>query len=217
MILLLSTLAAAEGLNFSPDRPGVGDSTATVGAGHLMVETGILVDPGAPSLSSGGIVGRYGLAQGLELRLRAPDVGVADGLFLGPVGLGAKIAGDEGNWSVSAVPELTFHPQTQELAFSLGTNLAWSMGAFGVWGHSTASAAQDGTLGFFAGGGASLGFGPGGAYVNGGQGFGGGGPMVGAGGWLGVNEHLQLDAGVDLTGLSETVQASILVGVSAGW
>jgi hypothetical protein len=216
MLLLLSTLAAAEGLNFSPDRPGVGDSTSTVGQGHAMVEAGILVDPGAPSLSSGGIVGRYGLTEGVELRLRAPDVGAADGLFFGPMGVGAKFAGGQDSWSVSAVPELTFHPQSQDLAFSMGTNIAVAMGAFGLWGHSTASATQDGVLGLLTGGGASVGFGPGGAYVNGGYTF-GGSAMLGAGGWFAINERVQLDAGVDLSNLSDAMQASILMGVSAGW
>ena len=121
MLLLLSTLAAAEGLNFSPDRPGVGDSTGTVGQGHAMLEAGVVLGPSAPSLSSGGIIGRYGLADGVELRVRAPDVGVADGLFFGPLGLGAKFAGANGSWSVSAVPELTLHPQSQELDFAMGT------------------------------------------------------------------------------------------------
>ena len=213
--LLASALAAP--LAFTPDRPGVGDSTGTVGAGHAMVEGGLAVAPAAPaSVGLAGWTGRFGVDDGVELRLHVPDLGVGQGLSVGTVGLGAKVAGATGDrWSVSVVPAVQLDPTSGAVSGSVGANTAVGLGAVGVWAHATASQGPAGT-GLFSGLGVSAAVGDGGLYAHGGGTVAADG-FAGLGGWWGVGEALQLDLAADLVGLGATVAPLLGVGVSAGW
>lgn len=215
MWIMFFANALAGDLAFTPDRPGVGDSTATVGAGHVMVEGGLVVTPTDPSFGTSGLVGRIGFDDGAEIRVRAPDLGWAEGVTVGPVGLGAKIAGATGErWSASVIPEVLLDLETRQVSGSVSGNLAFSYQRLGVWGHGNTSVSSDG-VGLFVGGGASVAFSPVGVYANGGYDF-GGGPMAGAGGWVGVTKAFQIDFGCDVFDLGETNTPVVLLGMSVG-
>ena len=216
-LLLLISLAHAGELNFSPDRPGIGDSTTSVGGGAVMIEGGVqaIVDPTAVGTS--GVVGRIGLSKTLEARVRAPDfVLFDDGVMVGPVGLGTKVGGhlDE-HWSLSFVPEVYVQPGGGSVGANLGTNLAYGLDNVGLWLHATTTVSEAGTTGFF-GGGASCGFDALGVYVNGGRGF-NGDPVVGGGGWIPLSATAQLDFGCDLTLDGGTARPAFLLGTSLGF
>jgi hypothetical protein len=210
--------STGSGVQFTPDRPGVGDSTGTPGKGHVMVEGGLALtpspDPGAYGTS--GIVGRFGVDDGLELRLRAPDLTLGDGLSVGTVGIGAKVAASAGRWSVSAVPELAIDPNTGDLGGGVGANLAVGFGVVGFWGHGSVALLQNTDPSVLMGGGASVAVGPGGFFANGGAtaagpGFGGGGA------WLGLGNRAQLDAGCDVWVAGGDVLPTIGLGASVGF
>lgn len=199
LILALSHVALAGSVNFSPDRPGVGDSTGTPGLGHAMVEIGVAatVNGEGTAVGTSGIVGRIGLDRGLELRVRAPDLALVDGaLGFGTVGLGAKIGGAVSDrWSVSLVPEVSIDPATGVLGGSLNSNVAFGLGPLGLWAHASASGDGD-AIALFTGGGASVALGRGGVFVNGGHTV--SGPTFGGlGGWWMLKDALQVDLGVD--------------------
>ncbi|MFT4623702.1 MAG: hypothetical protein ACI8PZ_002358 [Myxococcota bacterium] len=216
-VLGLWLVAAHAGdLNFSPDRPGVGDSTGTVGAGHVMVEGGVTVLPVSPvSGGTSGIMGRFGVDDGLELRLRAPDIGIGGGVSVGSIGLGAKVAAAEGErWSVSAVPELFFDPTAAALGGGVNTNVALALDPMSFWVHSGLVVFQG--VGAVLGGGAAVAFGDGGLYINGGHAvattsFGG------VGGWWAASPTVQLDAGVDMYATGADISPVVLVGTSIGF
>ena len=212
---ILFANALAGELAFTPDRPGVGDSTGTVGGGHFMLEGGLALVPTAPSFGTSGVVGRLGLDDGLELRLRVPDVVYEDGVTVGPVGLGGKVAGAAGErWSASVVPEVLFDVSTRQVAASVSSNLAFSYQKLGIWGNATASADADG-VGLFMGGGASVAFAPVGIYANGGYEI-GAGPMAGAGGWVAITKAFQVDFGCDVYDLGKTNTPVLGLGLSVG-
>ncbi len=217
---------ATDGLNFSPDRPGVGDSTGTVGQGHVMVEAGLAFVPSPVSFGTGGILGRVGIGSIFELRGRVPDVVYTDpqgsgasAVGVGPVGVGAKIATAPGSGlGLSAVPEVTIVPGSGTVGASLGGNITGTAGPVGVWGHTTVGWNQDDGGGWLVGGGVSTATLDGwGLYVNGGvnpldtTGFAGGG------GWLALGARGQLDAGVDVGLGGGTVTPVVLLGGSVGF
>jgi len=218
VLLSLSTATAGD-LNFSPDRPGVGESTGTVGTGRVMVEGGVAAstaDPAAVGTSS--ITGRIGLDDPLELRVRVPDLVLVDGeLYSGSVGLGAKVAGEVSDrWSLSLVPEVWVATDGGDVGGTINGNLAFAVDdALGLWLHSTHTVTEFGTFGFF-GGGVGYALDAVGIYVNGGHGY-NGDPMVGAGAWLPVNDALQFDAGCDITIASGDAFPVFLLGASGGF
>ncbi len=209
---LAPTGAWAGELTFAPDRPGVGDSTMTPGAGRLMIEAGLAgqITQGAASVGTGGLYARYGVGEALEARLRLPDLGVSGGdLTVGPVGVGAKVGGAVSErWSVSLVPEVFLDldgGSGKVVGGQLSANVALALGAFGVWAHGFA-VGLEGPVEAFAGGGASVLVGEVGLFVNAGHTF-GGSPLVGGGAWWQLSEGLQLDAAVDVL----TADAPVIV------
>ena len=215
-MLLLLTLAHAGDLVFSPDRPGIGDSTATVGNGHAMLEGGLLYNPrGGQAIGTSGVIGRVGLADPFELRLRLPDITYQSGVRVGPVGVGGKLAAPLGEAvAFSVVPEVLVAPQGGVSA-SLGANLSVSAGDLGVWGHATGTTSSVG-FGGFVGGGASAAFGRSGVYANAG-GDTAGVAIAGGGGWLGLSDAAQLDLGVDALLCPQAISPLFLLGFSVGW
>ena len=218
MVWLVLSLAHAGELNFSPDRPGVGDATATVGAGAIMVEGGLAATVDNPAvIGTSGIIGRIGLFDPAEVRVRVPDVTFFDGeAYVGQIGLGAKVGGAlDDHWAISMVPELFSETDGGAVGGNVGTNLSYSVDNVGVWVYNTVGVAQGGTGGFF-GGGLSYWIDPVGIYVNGGHGF-NGDPLIGGGGWLALSDRAQLDAGVDMTLIGGTAYPVVLFGASAGF
>lgn len=212
--------ALAGELNFSPDRPGIGDSAATVGAGQVMVESGLMLIPAPFAVGTSSWMARFGVDDGIELRLRAPDIGWSGGLALGTIGLGVKVAGvTSDRWSVSLVPEVNIDPATGAVGGAVGGNVGLGIDIVGVWAHAGTGVGQlpDGAvdLSLLLGGGASVAVGGGGVYVNGGYDVGTLG-AVGGGGWWGFGDRLQLDIGVDVP-LAAPAVPVIVVGMSAGF
>lgn len=219
MLLLLTSLSAlaAEPLNFTPDRRGIGESTETVGVGHLMVEGGLgLTVPmgsGPAAVQTVQWTARVGVDQGLELRLRVPDIVYDGGATVGSVGLGAKFGGSMGErWSVSAVPEVAYDLAANAVSGSINTNLALDVELLTVWMHTSFAFQQITTA--VVGGGAAITFEPLGVYVNAGLPS-GAIPFVGAGAWWLVEPAVQVDVGLDLT-LESAPTLLLTVGVSLG-
>lgn len=216
LILLLGSWPgpahAAEALAFTPDRPGVGDSTGTPGRGHVMVEGGLSAAPGPVRLGLGGVVGRFGIDEALEVRLRLPSVPLVGEGALGSLGLGGKLAWAlSERWSVSVVPEVFLEPQGAALGGSMSANAALDLGAVGAWAHGgiTQGGTQDLLL---AGGGLSVPLGRSGLYANAAYAS-SGGSFVGAGGWWAPTGGLQLDLGCDV---AQDGSAVVSLGASVG-
>lgn len=182
-----------------------------------MVEGGLAASPAPPAqLGLAGWTARLGVDDGLELRLVAPDLSVGQGVGLGSVGLGAKVAGATGErWSVSVVPALLLDPNTAAVSGSVGANLGFTVGALGSWAHATASQGAAGP-GLFTGLGVSAALGRGGLYVHGGGDL-GADAFAGVGGWAAATETLQLDLAADLVGLGGTAAPQLGLGFSSGW
>ncbi|MEO0602967.1 MAG: hypothetical protein AAF211_16115 [Myxococcota bacterium] len=199
MIAVLTLSGALGGeLQFAPDRPGVGDSTITTGAGHATIELGLAaaLSSDGTTVSTGGLLGRIGLDDGLELRLRLPDPFLADGdPGVGSAGLGAKVGGAIGDrWSSSVVAEVNVDPNDGTVGGALGANVAASFDAIGLWFAGAAGGAE--AVEVFAGGGLGWGIDEGGLFVNGGHTF-GGPSLLGVGGYVLPSPTVQLDASVD--------------------
>ncbi|MEZ4241331.1 MAG: hypothetical protein R3F59_35275 [Myxococcota bacterium] len=213
----LPAVAAADPLTFGPDRPGVGDSTTTPGRGHAIVEGGIAAAVGAGDVAVGtsSVTGRLGVDEGVELRLRLPDVTFADGWSAGTLGLGAKVGGELGErWSSSVVAEASIDPSGGPVGGSLGGNVAVALGDVGLWGHASAAGAA-GPVAVLAGGGASVGFGPHGVFVNGGSVV-GAGPFAGVGAWITPGDAVQVDVGCDVFWVGGAATATPAVGLAVG-
>lgn len=201
--MLLAGLCAmalgAEGIQFAPDRPGVGDSTVTTGPGHVVIELGFAaaLTQRSTTLSTGGLIGRIGLDDGLELRVRLPDPFVTEGDFgVGPAGLGAKVGGVlNDRWSSSVVAELQVDPNDGTVGGFLGGNVAAAFDRVGVW--LAGSAAGSNAVTVFAGGGLGYNVDDGGVYVNAGYDF-GGSTLAGVGAYLLPGEAFQVDASFDV-------------------
>lgn len=218
MLGLWMTTALAGELNFSPDRPGVGNSTGTVGTGAVMVEGGLqatVTQPAAVGTSS--ITGRFGVDDAVEVRLRAPDIVLVDGeVGTGSVGLGAKVGGAiSEHWSVSVVPELAVDTNGNGLFGVLNAQLALALGDLGLWATHYTSVGDFGSE-TLAGGGAAYAFSGGGFYVNAGGTF-GGDPFVGGGGWWALRDAVQLDMGADVYFAGGDVVPVFLLGASFGF
>lgn len=217
LVLLASTFALGGELTFAPDRPGFGDSTLTTGQGHATIEIGLAaaLSEERVVLSTGGLLGRIGVDDGLELRVRLPDLQLVDGEpGLGPAGLGAKVGAAAGErWSASVVGELLVDPDDGSVGGALGGNVAAGFDAIGIW--LTGSAVGIDAIEVFAGGGIGWGIDGGGVFVNGGHTF-GGPSLVGVGGYVLPSSNVQLDATVDLAIANGTVTALPSIGVAFG-
>ena len=216
MLLWIAASALAGDLNFSPDRPGIGDSTGSVGQGHAMIEGGLTGFLGNGfSGGSLGVMGRIGVIDPLEVRVRAPSLNLGAGFGVGPVGVGAKYSADlSSDIAVSVVPELTLGLPNLGPGFSLGGNLTFAAGDVSPWLHATINLPVSAVVG----GGVGVAIGNGGAYGNAGLTLGGGAvaPMVGAGGWLGLRDALQIDFGLDVV-VSPILVLQPLFGISGGF
>ena len=74
--LVLVMSAAAD--DIVPDRPSAGTSASTVGDGVLQIETGLQSDVGNGTTFSLPTLLRYGIGDGLELRLDSAVISVTD-------------------------------------------------------------------------------------------------------------------------------------------
>jgi hypothetical protein len=217
MWMWLLASAWAGDLNFSPDRPGVGNSTGTVGAGAVMVEGGVAATVAQPSaVGTSSIIGRFGVDDGVELRVRAPDIVLYDGeVGTGFVGLGAKIGGNVSErWSVSVVPEIAVDTNGGGFFGLINGQAAVALGDVGMWVTSESVVGDFGS-GTTAGGGVSVAISGGGVYANAGGTF-GGDPFVGGGGWWALQEAVQLDIGCDVW-VGDDVVPVFLLGASFGF
>lgn len=222
MITLLLPLcihaAQADDVVFSPDRPGVGESTATPGAQHFMVEGGLSAFMGGGSVATGtsGLTGRYGLSDLLELRLGVPDIGVTPAFGLGAIGIGAKVAGAiTDDLALSAVPTVAFGLSGGVLP-SLSANATYNLSPVGVWANATATGIRG--MGLALGGGLSYPVGPGGLYAHAGADvLNRGGAFFGPGGWIALGEAGQIDLGVDLRPIAGILLTNAFVGGSVGF
>ncbi|MCB9679632.1 MAG: hypothetical protein H6737_31285 [Alphaproteobacteria bacterium] len=199
---------------FTPDRPGVGESTGTPGPGHVMIEGGVALVPSPFALGTSGITGRIGVDEGLEVRVRAPDVVFADGVAVGTIGLGAKVAASAGErWSASVVPEVSLDPRTGAIGGGVSANVALSLEGLGFWGNGAVSLLQETVPAALLGGGASYSFGGFGFYGNGGATA--AGPwFAGGGGWFGVTRTFQIDGGCDVWIAGGDATPTVLLGAS---
>jgi len=210
-------LAGAGELNFSPDRPGVGNSTGTVGAGAVMVEAGLQATVTQPAeVGTSSIIGRFGVDDPVEVRVRAPDITVYDGeVGTGFVGLGAKVGGNlSEHWSASLVPEIAVDTNGGGFFGLVNGQIGLTLDSVGMWVTSESVVGDFGSD-TSAGGGLSVGISGGGIYVNGGGSF-GGDPFVGGGGWWALRDAVQLDLGCDVY-LGGDVVPVFLLGASFGF
>jgi hypothetical protein len=215
MLLLLIATALAGDLDFNPDRPGIGDSTTTVGAGRVMIEAGAMLTFDAPlTVQSDAIMGRFGVDDGVELRLRVPDLRVAGGVVgLGPLGFGAKFGGNVNRrWAVSVIPEVAFDPEPQAPIGLLSSQVSGTFDHFSLWMHFGAKVAGAGSATTF-GGGIALPVRASGVYVHAGHTF-SADPFVGTGGWGRLTDTAQLDARLDLYATPGGVIPVVLAGGS---
>ena len=213
-MLLLATLFAGTALatNLTPDRPGVGESTGTAGDGGIVVEGGLqagVIDAGGfgtySQIGTSSITGRLGFGDQAELRVEVPDLvatlGGSGRLGVGAVGVGGKFAQElSAELAVSAVPTVRLSLDTGDPLLSVSLNATYDTGSVAPWINLTPAYAGGGLSAFF-GGGVSLPADPGGGYLNAGV-YDSGGWMVGAGGWLGLDDGLQADFGLDVQVIS---------------
>jgi len=210
-------LASAGELNFSPDRPGVGNSTGTVGRGRVMIEGGVAAAVAQPSaISTNSIIGRIGVDDPVEIRVRAPDITVYDGdVSTGFVGLGSKVGGNLSEyWSASVVPEIAIDTNGGGFFGLINAQIGLTLDSVGLWTTAESMVGDFGS-GTTAGGGVSVAIAGGGVYANGGGTF-GGDPFVGGGGWWALQDAVQLDIGCDVY-LGNDVVPVFLLGASFGF
>ena len=218
LLIALAAPASAEDARLTPDRPGIGDSTGTPGAGNVVVEGAVAATSvsGTAAVGTSGVTGRLGILDAFELRVGVPDVGVTGGLSFGAIGLGGKAAAQVTDAvSVSAVPTVQFALNGGGVTAALSTNAAYAFDPASVWLNVTGSVGGGGSL--FVGGGAGTTVGPGGVYVNAGLPVSGGSVTFGGGGWYGVNARLQLDGGLDLMRVAGLTVWMPAVGASAAF
>lgn len=221
LLLALPGTALAGELQFTPDRPGIGDSTGTVGTGHVMIEGGLngTLVGGSFGLGTGGVIGRVGVADPVEIRVRVPDLALAPSAGVGGgIGVGAKFAATlaEG-FGLSIVPELSLSTPGADPGVSVGANFSFGGDPVGGWIHTTVAYANQ-NVDSILGGGISAPVGKGGLYANAAispaatSAF-----MVGGGGWVGFTPAFQMDAGVDVTVFANVVTVVPMIGASGGF
>lgn len=214
-VLGLAAPAWAGEAVLSADRPGLGESTGTPGVGFFNVEGGVAVSIAGNTAAPGtsGLTVRFGVDDNVEIRALLPDLVLSDGaLVLGPLGVGAKIAGRASErFTVSAVPQLLIDLDGAA-GWQLSANGALEVGRFVLWLNATTSVLEG--VSVLGGGGASVSIDSGGLYVNAGREVVVGQTLVGGGGWWGLGDGAQIDAGVDLWLDGAQVVAVPTVGAS---
>lgn len=228
-MLLLATLFASTALatNLTPDRPGVGESTGTAGDGGIVVEGGLqagVIDAGGfgtySQIGTSSVTGRLGFGDQAELRVEVPDLvatlGGSGSLGVGALGVGGKFAQElSAELAVSAVPTARLSLDTGDPLLSVSLNATYDTGSVAPWINLTPAYTGGGLSAFF-GGGVSLPADPGGGYLNAGF-YDSGGWMVGAGGWLGLDDGLQADFGLDVQVISGLTIWLTTAGASAAF
>ncbi len=217
MIVLLMSLASAGDLDFTTDRGAIGDSTTTPGEGHVILEAGFsAVFDDTVDVGTAGLVGRFGVDDGLELRLRLPDIRFADGVSSGDFGFGAKFAATAAErWGVSMAPELRVNPSTGDVGVDLSANLSFTLGQFSSWAQSDVFFAGE-VERLFVGLAVAVSFGQASAYLNVGKDV-PGAEMVGGGGVFVLSDTVQIDVGVDLYNQPEGWLPVVVGGLAVGF
>lgn len=216
MLLLLTLFAHAGELNMAPDRGGLGESTGTPGAGHAILAAGARVGFEPLSLATNTFTARVGIAPNWEARATLPDLTISEGeSTLGPARLGAKLAGNvTGDWKISIVPELLFEPSGRGFGGYTAANLSWSTGLLQLWGHGSFTTFEGAVT---ARSGAGLGLGENGhtAYVHAMAGF-AEASMVGGGGWIRIDDNVQVDLSCDVFLVDGDAYPTLLGGIAVG-
>lgn len=217
MIVLLMGLASAGELDFATDRGAIGDSTTTPGEGHVILEAGVsAVFDDTVDVGTNGLVGRFGVDDGMELRLRLPDVRFADGVSNGSFGFGAKFAATAAErWGVAMVPELRVDPANGDVGVNLSANLSLTLGQFASWAQSEVFFAGE-VERLFVGWAVAVTFGSATAYVNVGKDV-PGAEMIGGGGVFKLSDTVQIDIGVDLYNQPDGWLPVVVGGLAVGF
>lgn len=204
--MLIAILLVPAAAAFGPDRPGVGESGASVPKEEVMIEAGAALGGAlgqVPVLLLPSTVGRIGTGKGWEVRVGTPSIVVP---MPGPVSasglsLGTKYGRDIGSdWAWSLVPTARLAPLgsgalVEASALELSANLTQSAESWGTWLNATGLGALSGDVAGGAGGGAWYGPDDVGLFFNTGW---YGAPLVGGGGWWSFAPRSQVDLGVDV-------------------
>ncbi len=145
-----------------------------------------------------------------------PDVGITPALGLGPIGIGAKVAGAiNDDLALSAVPTVAIG-LNGGVTPSLSANATYNLSPVGVWANATATGIKGMALGL--GGGLSCAAGPGGLYAHAGaDALNRGGAFFGPGGWIAMGDAGQIDLGVDFRPIAGILLTHVFVGGSVGF
>jgi hypothetical protein len=214
MLISLLTTALAADLTFSPDRPCVGESTGTPGAGHVLFEVGAaaIADPAVVAV---GAMGRIGLVGGFEVRLWAPTLGITESdVTVAGAGVGVKWASEIADGTaVSVVPEFFFGGGW---AAAVGLNVSQQAGPATLWAHARPTLPDEGPVSLLVGGGVGVSVGTLSPYVNAGGGL-ETTPFVGGGTAIGLGNRAQIDVGVDVQLPGGPAVPLFLAGTSFGF
>lgn len=221
MIIVLVAEALAAEPNLAPDRPGIGDSTETPGAGFVLVEGGLAASfaDRETSFGTSSLTLRVGLSNAFEARLNVPDL-TFPGPESGPLGVGFKVGGTlTDRWSLSLVPTLLVPLDGGHVAGQLNANLGFDLEKVAIWGHVSTTAVTDPgflepPLSAIAGGGVQVPVGAGGVFVHGAREI-AVTTMLGAGGWWCPTPNVQLDVEFDIYGVGQDIVAVPNLGVAA--
>jgi hypothetical protein len=213
MIAWMAAAAAAD-LTFGPDRPGVGDSTTTAGAGHAMVELHTATEPD-PVVLSARVAGRIGIVDDFELRIWSPALVLSDEVATaGGLGLGAKYAtGLSDDVAFSVVPEMFFG---DGWSAGVGLNLSVGIDAVTLWGHARPALADGEEVSLLAGGGIGFAAGALAPYLNAAGGVGTAG-FFGGGTAIVLGSAAQVDVGVDVFVAERQAVPVLQAGASFGF
>lgn len=221
-IVLVAQAVAAEP-NLAPDRPGIGDSTETPGAGHVLIEGGLVANfaDSGTTYGTSGVTLRVGLGDVVEARLNVPDLVLPAG-EIGPIGLGMKIGGElTDTWSMSLVPTLLVAADAAWYGGQLNANVQLDLDRVAMWGHVSTTAIDGRGIvalgtGTLVGAGVQVPIATGGAFVHVGREVSDfGRTMVGAGGFWCPSDTVQLDVEFDVWGVGQDVVAVPNLGVAA--
>lgn len=212
MLLLLATAFAGD-LTFAPDRPGVGESTATPGAGHVLIEAGF-ASAFDPVVGGASIMGRVGVLDDFEVRVWAPGLSFSeDGAALGNAGIGFKVAhAFSKRTTFSVVPEF-FAGDGYGLVVGLNLAVAFDAGSF--WAHVGPSVAE-GAGDVLVGGGMGLSAGAVSPFIHVGA-YAEGSAFVGGGAAITASDAIQVDLGVDVVVADDQLVPVAQAGVAFGF
>lgn len=214
LLALLPGAASAERPDFLPERPGIGQFPGSPGRGYFMAEGAVelALPSSTPTLSNRAWTLRFGVDETVELRAVVPEVVWGDGLEVGPAALGVKLGG----WvserlGLSVVPEVLLPLDGSRVGWRAQSTATVELDKVRLWLYLDGRYHQELTA--FAGVGGLVRISDGGIYLNGGRAV-GGPSMVGGGGFWGVSQRSQVDAGCDVLFVGSSATPLFKVGTS---